>query len=50
MVMVTSEEMVEWVGINTVALLGYITVVEQYMPWFVGIIGGCVLILSLIHI
>jgi hypothetical protein len=44
MVMVTSEEMVEWVGINTVALLGYITVVEQYMPWFVGIIGGCVLI------
>ena len=42
--MVKPEEIVEWVGINTVALIGIITVVKEYMPWFVGVIGGIVLI------
>lgn len=42
--MVKPEEIIEWVGINTVALIGIITVVKEYMPWFVGVIGGIVLI------
>lgn len=42
--MVKPEEIIEWVGINTVALIGFITVIEEYMPWFVGVIGGIVLI------
>ena len=42
--MVKPEEIIEWVGINTVAVIGVITVVKEYMPWFVGVVGGIVLI------
>jgi hypothetical protein len=42
--MVKPQELVEWVSINTVAVLGFITVVKEYLPWGIGVIGGAVLI------
>jgi hypothetical protein len=42
--MVKTQEIVEWVSINTVAVLGFITVVKEYLPWGIGVIGGGVLI------
>lgn len=42
--MVKTEEAVEWVSVNVVAVLGFITVIEEYLPWTIGVIGGCVLI------
>ncbi len=42
--MVKPEEVLEWVSVNVVAVLGLITVIKEYLPWTVGVIGGCVLI------
>tara|TARA_R110002020_G_scaffold403304_5_gene613422 strand:- start:7171 stop:7389 length:219 start_codon:yes stop_codon:yes gene_type:complete len=42
--MVKPEEAIEWVSVNVVAVLGLITVIKEYLPWTVGVIGGCVLI------
>ena len=42
--MVKTQELVEWVSLNVVGVLGFITVVKEYLPWGVGLVGSCILI------
>lgn len=39
-----TEELIEWVSLNVVGVLGFITVVKEYLPLGVGLIGSAVLI------
>ena len=42
--MTKTQELIEWVSLNVVGVLGFITVVKEYLPWGIGLVGSCILI------
>ena len=42
--MTKTQELIEWVSLNVVGVLGFITVVKAYLPWGVGLLGSCILL------
>jgi hypothetical protein len=39
-----SADIIEWVFFNAVGVVGFLSIVEEYIPLWLGIVGGVVLI------